>query len=82
MLFGTTPTFLEKMGLDSLAQLPAIAEFVPGADVVEALEHGLRVEISDVPELSSDGGAEGGDGADDGSGRPALDDLLDGDTGA
>ena len=82
VLFGTTPTFLEKMGLDSLAQLPAIAEFVPGADVVEALEHGLRVEISDVPELSSDGGAEGGDGADDGSGRPALDDLLDGDTGA
>jgi segregation and condensation protein B len=81
VLFGTTPAFLEKMGLDSLAQLPAIAEFVPGADVVEALEHGLRVEITDVPELSSDGGA-GGDGADDGSGRPALDDLLDGDTGA
>ena len=81
VLFGTTPAFLEKMGLDSLAQLPAIAEFVPGADVVEALEHGLRVEITDVPELSSDGG-HGGDGTDDGSGRPALDDLLDGDTGA
>ncbi len=45
MLFGTTPAFLEKMGLDSLAQLPAIAEFVPGADVVEALEHGLRVDV-------------------------------------
>jgi segregation and condensation protein B len=83
VLFGTTPAFLEKMGLDSLAQLPAIAEFVPGADVVEALEHGLRVEIADVPELSADGGAgDGGDGVDDGSGRPALDDLLDGDPGA
>ena len=43
MLFGTTATFLEKLGLDSLADLPPIAEFVPGADVVEALEHGLRV---------------------------------------
>ena len=44
MLFGTTPTFLEKLGLDSLDDLPPIAEFVPGADVVEALEHGLRVD--------------------------------------
>lgn len=44
ILFGTTPAFLEKLGLASLADLPPIAEFVPGADVVEALEHGLRVE--------------------------------------
>jgi segregation and condensation protein B len=29
--------------LDSLADLPPLAEFVPGADVVEALEQGLRV---------------------------------------
>ncbi len=43
MLFGTTPTFLEKLGLESLDDLPAIAEFIPGADVVEMLEHGLRV---------------------------------------
>jgi segregation and condensation protein B len=44
VLFGTTPQFLEKLGLASLADLPPIAEFVPGADVVEALEQGLRVE--------------------------------------
>ena len=44
ILFGTTSTFLEKLGLDSLADLPAIGDFVPGADVVEALEQGLRVE--------------------------------------
>jgi segregation and condensation protein B len=43
ILFGTTATFLEKLGLDSLDDLPAIAEFIPGADVVELLEHGLRV---------------------------------------
>ncbi|MCX6521437.1 MAG: SMC-Scp complex subunit ScpB [Actinobacteria bacterium] len=44
ILFGTTPSFLEKLGLASLADLPPIAEFVPGPEVVEALEHGLRVE--------------------------------------
>jgi len=43
VLWGTTPLFLEKLGLNSVADLPPLAEFVPGADVVEALEHGLRV---------------------------------------
>ncbi|MEY2401200.1 MAG: segregation and condensation protein [Ilumatobacteraceae bacterium] len=51
ILYGTTPSFLEKLGLNSLGDLPPIAEFVPGADVVEALEHGLRIEVpaTDVP---------------------------------
>jgi len=44
-LFGTTDVFLEKLGLASLADLPPIAGFVPGPDVVEQLEHGLRAEI-------------------------------------
>ncbi len=43
MLFGTTGAFLEKLGLASLDDLPAIAEFIPSAEVVEALEVGLRV---------------------------------------
>lgn len=43
VLFGTTNVFLEKLGLDSLDNLPTIAEFIPGADVIELLEHGLRV---------------------------------------
>ena len=45
ILYGTTPSFLEKLGLNSLADLPPIAEFVPGADVVEALEYGLRIDV-------------------------------------
>jgi segregation and condensation protein B len=51
IMFGTTPAFLEKLGLNSLSDLPPIAEFVPGADVVEALEHGLRIDVpaSDAP---------------------------------
>ncbi|MGV3758829.1 MAG: SMC-Scp complex subunit ScpB [Actinomycetota bacterium] len=42
VLFGTTPLFLERVGLRSLDELPPLAEFVPGADVVEHLEAGLR----------------------------------------
>ncbi len=49
VLWGTTPMFLEKLGLDSIAELPPLAEFVPGADVVEALEHGLRVPSTQTP---------------------------------
>jgi len=44
VLYGTTPLFLEKLGLDSLAELPNLGGFVPAGDVVEALERGLRLE--------------------------------------
>lgn len=81
VLFGTTPEFLVKMGLDSLAQLPAIADFVPGADVVEALEHGLRIEIDDVPALGRDEGSGSEAGPAEADGRSSLGDLLDGDDG-
>lgn len=47
VLFGTTDLFLERMGLASVEDLPPIAEFVPGPEVVEALEHGLRAEPED-----------------------------------
>jgi segregation and condensation protein B len=43
VLYGTTADFLERLGLDSIDDLPPIAEFIPNADVVEALEAGLRV---------------------------------------
>jgi segregation and condensation protein B len=42
VLFGTTSLFLERLGLDSLDGLPSLSAFVPGADVVEHLEAGLR----------------------------------------
>ena len=56
-LFGTTPLFLERLGLANLDDLPPIADFVPSADVVEALEEGLRVEpdIIDVEHPVPDG---------------------------
>jgi segregation and condensation protein B len=44
VLFGTTSQFLERLGLESLDGLPSLSEFVPGAEVVEHLEAGLRPE--------------------------------------
>ena len=56
ILFGTTATFLEKLGLASLDDLPPIAEFIPSAEVIEALETGLRVTPS--IEVSADSTAD------------------------
>lgn len=50
VLYGTTTLFLERLGLESIEALPSIAEFVPDARVVEALEQGLRI----VPQTSPD----------------------------
>lgn len=47
VLFGTTPMFLERLGLDTLDDLPPLAQFVPAADVVEALEEGLRLDTDE-----------------------------------
>lgn len=42
IMYGTTQSFLERMGLMSLADLPPVSDFVPGPDVVEAIDRGLR----------------------------------------
>ena len=55
ILFGTTQEFLERMGLDALDDLPPLGEFVPGPEVVEALERGLRSD----PEVPAGGPVEG-----------------------
>ena len=44
VLYGTTRSFLEKLGLDTLEDLPPLGDFVPGPEMVEALEQGLRPE--------------------------------------
>ena len=52
VLYGTTQLFLERMGLDSIADLPDLGAFVPEAGVVEALEVGLRVELPTTIDLT------------------------------
>ena len=44
LLYGTTELFLEKLGLRDLGELPPLADHVPPADVVEALERPFRPE--------------------------------------
>jgi segregation and condensation protein B len=93
VLFGTTPLFLEKLGLDNVDELPPLGDFVPGADVVEQLEQGLRPDRSvlrpedamrpgDMPPGSFPGGdgGLGGEGLDEtGMGPSSTDfDLLEG----
>lgn len=43
VLYGTTPMFLEKLGLDSVTDLPPLADFVPGPEVMAGFENSLRV---------------------------------------
>ncbi len=59
VLFGTTSLFLERMGLNSLDELPSLGDFVPGPEVVEALEAGLRVGSDDADVSSASDGPSG-----------------------
>ena len=41
-LYGTTPSFLERLGLDSLEELPALAPYLPEVDVLDEIAEGGR----------------------------------------
>ena len=72
ILYGTTREFLERMGLDDIGQLPPLGEFVPGPEVVEALERGLRSdpEVEETVAMVADGSAEGTPADADGAAAP------------
>jgi segregation and condensation protein B len=44
ILYGTTVLLLERLGLNSIDELPALAQFVPGPEIMDSLEHSLRSE--------------------------------------
>jgi segregation and condensation protein B len=44
VLYGTTRLFLERLGIDSVDDLPALGDFVPGAEIMEALEQTLLAD--------------------------------------
>jgi segregation and condensation protein B len=44
-LFGTTDLFLERLGLDSLAQLPPVEDFLPGPEVAGQFEAELQTSL-------------------------------------
>ncbi len=59
ILYGTTTRFLEQMGLDSLRDLPPLADFVPDPEVVEALERGLHLRVEDAAAAAATAAEEG-----------------------
>lgn len=77
IMYGTGELFLERLGLDSLEDLPPLVQFIPDADVVEALEQGLRVTPDDpvAPDPSADTSSleAGGPGSADGGDLPQGD---------
>ena len=44
MLYGTTALLLERLGLDRIEELPPLAQFVPGPEIMDALEQSLRAD--------------------------------------
>ena len=52
VLYGTTRLFLENLGLDAIGDLPPLSGFVPGPEVVEAIERSLGVSSSPGPSVT------------------------------
>lgn len=79
VLYGTTPLFLEKLGLDSIDDLPPLGQFAPGAEVMESLEQGLRHqgEAIHLPDVDGEDDDDDDAGTDDGGlarpGAPSVD---------
>jgi segregation and condensation protein B len=42
VLYGTTDYFLQRLGLESLADLPALAPYLPDLDMIDVLDEELR----------------------------------------
>lgn len=61
ILFGTTQFFLERVGVDSPDELPSLGDFVPAAEVVEALEQTLKLDASIDVAATTEAGSEESD---------------------
>ncbi len=66
VMFGTSASFLVKLGLNNLDELPPLGDFVPTAAVVEQLERGLRPDREPLRPEDAFGPAPEANGADGG----------------
>ncbi len=48
VLYGTTSQFLESLGLAAIGDLPGLGDFVPSAEIIEALERGLLADQAEA----------------------------------
>jgi len=53
-LYGTTDLFLERLGLDTLAQLPPVEDFLPGPEVAGEFESDLQAALGVHGEVGID----------------------------
>jgi segregation and condensation protein B len=54
VLFGTTDLFLERLGLNSLDQLPPVEDFLPGPEVAGEFELDLQASLGVAMDMGSD----------------------------
>jgi segregation and condensation protein B len=54
VLFGTTDLFLERLGLDSVEQLPPVEDFLPGPEVAAEFEFDLQASLGIGLETGTD----------------------------
>lgn len=57
-LYGTTPLFLEKIGLGSVSDLPPLASFAPDEDAAAEIERALAPSVADLLPDEGDEGDE------------------------
>ena len=57
-MYGTTTLFLERIGIDSLKELPNLSDFVPDAEVAETLEAVLRGDDEEGTANKTETGSE------------------------
>jgi len=82
VLYGTTHLLLERLGMNSIDELPALAQFVPGPEIMDALERSLRADVTGPqPDTSQPSSPEPGPGPGreiDELGEPPPGDDIDG----
>jgi segregation and condensation protein B len=54
VLFGTTDLFLERLGLNSIDQLPPVEDFLPGPEVAGEFELDLQASLGIGPDPGTD----------------------------
>jgi segregation and condensation protein B len=57
-LFGTTDLFLERLGLDSLSQLPPVEDFLPGPEVAGQFEEEMQSALGAGGTVGADLGSD------------------------
>jgi segregation and condensation protein B len=53
-LYGTTDLFLERLGLNSLDQLPPVEDFLPGPEVAGAFEQEMQAALGVNGDIATD----------------------------